>query len=205
MREIDRVTARGRGRWGSNAYGVELATSSATRSYSTGHRSQTIKSFDVVFDDPAIGRRGFATESERSAFMHEQFSDLTLETLDVPEERERPHPLAAGVGAHLEAVTFVRDYVQLVFGGGTLSLYVWPRVRHARVVLERGSAGYADALIGLIDTQVSAVDEFIDLGLVLDFANGVRLAIPLDGTDLTGPEIAMYSDGGVQWMVWQAQ
>ena len=102
-------------------------------------------------------------------------------------------------------MTFVRDDVQLMFGGGTLSLYVWPRVRQARAVLEHGDAGYADALIGLIDTHVTGVDEFLDLGLVLDFANGVRLAIPLDGTDLTGPEIAMYSDGGVQWMVWQAQ
>ena len=55
--------------------------------------------------------------------------------------------------------------------------------------------GYADALVSLIGTPLSAVDEMLDLGLVLDFACGARLAVPLDGSGLDGgAEIAAYAD-----------
>jgi hypothetical protein len=41
MRELDTVTARGRGTWGLTPYSIELATNSSIRHDSTGSRSQT--------------------------------------------------------------------------------------------------------------------------------------------------------------------
>jgi hypothetical protein len=156
-----------------------------------------VKSWDVVFDDPAVGRRGFATEAERAAFIASSLSDVTLEPLAAPEERERAHVLAGGLGEALTEVTFVADYVQLRFDGGPLNLFVWPRVRRGRGVLRRGDIGYADVLVGLIGNVLVAVDELLDRGLVLAFADGTCLTVALDGTDLLGAEIATY--GGMVW------
>ena len=89
------------------------------------------------------------------------------------------------------------DYVQLNFKSPELMLYVWPRIHRDGRELKRSDPGYLDALIGLINVPLAAVDELLDQGLVLDFANGTRLAFPLDGTDLAGPEIAIHAD-----MIW---
>ena len=155
----------------------------------------------VVAGDALI-RRSFATEPERAAFVEKWVRDLVLDWFDEPQERERRHPLASLVGSDLVFVTFVRDYVQLNFGGPPLNLYVWPRLHRASAVLKREAPGYADALIGLINAHVTAVDELLDLGLVLDFETGLRLTVPLDGTDTVGPEVAEFA-GPDGFMVWR--
>jgi hypothetical protein len=127
---------------------------------------------------------------------------VELDPVDPPEQRERPHPVADQVGEELAFVTFVRDYVQLSFDGPPLNLYVWPRIHREATVLKRPDAGYTDALIGLINTPLAAVDELLDYGLVLDFADGTRLTVPLDGTELVGSEVAEYVDKRPErWMV----
>jgi hypothetical protein len=250
MREVDRVLARGRGRWGANLYDLELVINIATRTDSTGRHSQSITSFDLLIGDPAGGRRtfqsddqraeywqqmtagtwidelprdpgdgdsdagltglvagealirrSFATESQRAKFIEKWMQDLALNWLDEPEERERRHPLASIIGEDLVSVSFVRDWAQLHFGGPPLNLYVWPRLHHGSTLLQRKDSGYADTLISLINARVTAVDELLDLGLALDFDTDVRLTIPLDGTDATGPEIAEFAgpDGHMVW------
>ena len=47
----------------------------------------------------------------------------------------------------------------------------------------------------------------LDLGLVLDLANGTRLSVPLDGTDLgsdlDGAEIAQFQGETTSMVVWR--
>ncbi len=257
MRDIDYVTARGRGTWGANRYDVELAMNVVTRENSTGQRSQTLTSYDLLVGGPAGGkrtletdeqrneywqqlsddtwlasapgldaetiarpevvvgagrgravagdaliRRNFATESERTSFIEKWFRDLALDSLAQPEGRERRHVLASLVGKDLESAWFVRDYVQLRFDSPPLNLYVWPRIHCAGAVLKRDDLGYADALVGLIDAHLISVDELLDFGLVLDFDTDVRVTVPLDGTDLVGPEVAEFA-GPDGFMVWR--
>ncbi len=101
---------------------------------------------------------------------------------------------------------FVRDYISLDFTGG-LNLYVWPSIHCADEILNHGNPAYTDSLIGLINVTVSAVDELLDLGLVINFSSGIKLVVPLDGTG-TGEwgDIAEYGvrnqDGGSDEMMW---
>jgi hypothetical protein len=203
MRDLDRVTARGHGVWGKR-YDIELATNQTTRQDSTGLHSQTITSYHLLVSDPAVGRRRFDSEAERAAFLEGSFTDLALDTLEPPEDIDRHHPLAGLIGEELAFVTFVRDYVQLGLDSPPINLYAWPCIHTRGLALKRPDAGYADALIGLINTRLADVDELLDHGLVLDFGDGTRLAVPLDGTGLVGAEVAEYTDRRSQrTIVWR--
>jgi hypothetical protein len=152
----------------------------------------------------AVVRRGFDTEEERSAFLSRWMPDLDLEPLEPPELRYRRHALASVVGEDLVFVTFVRNYVQLNFGGPSMNFYVWPRIRRDGMVLRRPDPGYADSLLALINVHVVAVDELLDLGLVIEFEDDTRLTLPLDGTDTEGPEVAEFP-GPDGYMVWRPE
>ena len=154
-----------------------------------------------MVNDPAVGRRGFNSEAERGAFLAASFTDLALDTLEPPEDIDRPDLLADLIGEELESVTFVRDYVQLGFNNPGINLYVWPFIHSGDLALKRPDVGYTDALIGLINSRLAGVDELLDQGLVFDFDDGTRLAVPLDGTGLVGPEVAMYTDPRSQEIV----
>ncbi|PZS14672.1 MAG: hypothetical protein DLM64_01275, partial [Solirubrobacterales bacterium] len=69
--------------------------------------------YEILIPDPAVVRRAFPSEAERAEFIEKSFRDLQLRELEVPEQRERAHPLADVVGEPLSSVTFVVDYVQL--------------------------------------------------------------------------------------------
>ena len=204
MRDVEEVTARGRGFWG-RLYDVELLVRSTTRLDSSGRQEQTTRSFDFRVLDSSVGTYGFESEQERDAFLAAQFSDLVLASIAPTEMRLRPYPLAELIGQGLESVTFVGGCAQLGFLGPSLHSYIWPRIYASGAVLTRSNAGYLEALVGLIGTAVSSVDELLDYGLVVDFEGGTRLAIPLDGTELSGPEAASYNgeELGEMMMIWR--
>lgn len=201
MERLEKITARGTGVWGGRHYSVELATATTTWTDSRAQRTRSRTRSVVRCSFPA-GSRSFESEAERTAFISESFSELSLENLDPPEEDVAPHLLDQVLGEELAAITFVRDYVQLSFDSPPLNLYVWPRLCGGASVLHRADSGSADALLALIGRRPVAVDELLDLGLVLDFEGGVRLAVPLDGTDAAGPEVAWF--GGDSGGVWDA-
>ena len=202
MREVDTVVARGQGTWGKQ-YDLELSTHTTTRYDSTGGSSQVTTSYDVLVADPSVGRRRFWSEDERATFLEHSFTALVLKPVELPQEVELPHPLSDVVGSELAAATFVRDYLQLSFDSPPINLYVWPRIHSENRILTRNDSAYCDSLVDLIGVRLRAVDELLDLGLVLDFEGGARLAVPLDGTDLVGAEIAEYTnrthDRGMIW------
>ena len=81
---------------------------------------------------------------------------------------------------------------------------MWPLLALGDRTLRRSNRGYLDAMVGLIGNYVRAVDELLDRGLVLDFADGWRLIEPLDGTGLQGGvEVAEYSDADHRGMIWR--
>jgi len=56
-----------------------------------------------------------------------------------------------------------------------------------------GDPGYADTIVSQGGHSLVAVDELLDYGLVLDWDNGIRFAVPLDGTGLQGVEAAEFT------------
>ncbi len=56
-----------------------------------------------------------------------------------------------------------------------------------------GDPGYADTIVSQGGHRLVAVDELLDYGLVLDWDNGIRFAVPLDGTGLQGVEAAEFT------------
>lgn len=203
MRETKLITARGSGQWGKR-YDFVLSVRTATRWNSTGDRTDSVVHFDIMVDDPTVGLRRFGTETERAAFIADTFRDVVTVPVDQRVEEEVQHPLAELVGEELAQVVFVRDYVQLNFDGPPLSLLVWPRISRSGTVLRRSDRGYADALVDLIGLRLSEVDEILDLGLVLRFAETARLSMPLDGSEAKGPELAMFDGAESGLMVWSS-
>ena len=156
----------------------------------------------------ALTRRRFESADARTKFVEKWLRELRLEPIDPPEQRERDHPLASLVGHELELVEFVRDWmVQLGFDDQRFNIYLRPPIHQDRTILGRDQAGYADALVGQIGVVLKSVDELLDQGLVLDFANGVRLVIPLDGSETEGHEAAEFGSAvwaGDEAIAWSA-
>lgn len=200
MHQLEHITARGSGVWGGQRYDVELTTTTTTWSDSHGGRSETLTSYSLQCSEPA-GWRPFGFDAAaRDAFMKASFTELKLRDLDPPEAREPAQPFDNILGEELSSVEFVADYVQLRFNSPPVNLYVWPRVHADGAVLERPADGYIEALVGLIGRRLVKADEVLDMGLVLDFDDGTRLAVPLDGTDAQGPEVAEF--GGEPGGLW---
>jgi hypothetical protein len=202
MEQKETITARGSGRWGGRLYDVELTTRETTWWSAGVERSQTITTWHLVCDPPA-GGRPFDTQAERDEFVRVSFGDdLTLTELVPAPERLLRHPLAELVSPDdLASVTFVRGYFQLRFDGPPLNLYVLPWVYRDGDVLAPSDPGYMDAIVGQVGHTLAAVDELLDYGLVLDWDNGVRFAMPLDGTGLQGVEAAEFT-GEHEFAIW---
>jgi hypothetical protein len=208
VQDVEFITARGTGYWG-EAYRFDLVTRTVTHWDSSREECVATTTFEVAVDDARVGGRTFPSEAARAAFFAEQFSNVEVHPLDPPEVRERRHVIAACIGEQVSSLTFVANYAQLRFNTAntatypTLNLYVWPVLLHEATLLRQTEAGYLDALVDLIGVSLSGVDELLDLGLVLDFANGQRLVIPLDGSGLEGGyEIAEFASDG-PLVVWR--
>lgn len=201
MEQTERITARGTGVWGGRRYDVELTETKTTWTDSLRRRSVDATSYGMRCA-PTVGKRYFGADAgAREAFLTQSFSELDLHDLSPPDERIPTQSFDEILTRELSAVTFVRDYAQLSFDSPPLTLWVWPRICRDSSVLHRDRNGYVDALLALIGRRLVSTDELLDIGLVLDFDDHTRLAIPLDGTDAHGPEIAMFDgEPGGLWI-----
>lgn len=115
----------------------------------------------------------------------------------------KPSLLLELVGRELAAVTFVMDYVQLLFGGPVLNLYVWPRLRTPLREFEFGEPGYRDALCARIGQTVREAADDPEQELRLTFADESVITMSLRPADRVIEEAAMLQiDGGLRWEVW---
>jgi len=71
--------------------------------------------------------------------------------------------------------------------------YVLPWIYRSIDVVVPGDPGYADTIVSQGGHRLVAVDELLDYGLVLDWDNRIRFAVPLDGTGLQGVEAAVFT------------
>lgn len=114
------------------------------------------------------------------------------------------------VGAKVESVVFVMDYLQLTLwlpeSSPTLTYYAWPVVS-AQDGVQRsyGDSGYRDALFALITGYVVATESNRDAGLVLRFGGGEELALRPTQAEVEGPEVAMLqmNDEARTWDAWR--
>jgi hypothetical protein len=143
--------------------------------------------------NPFTGR----TIRRSDQFWHIQLIEATM---NAPASKSVLHRLE---NEHLSAVTFVHDYLQLHFNGPCLTAYVWPHIVTQKGTIAQGGAGYRDALCGLIGSMVERAFEELGARLVIQFAEGRTLEIPIKETNKEGPEAAMFQDAsGKSWNVW---
>jgi hypothetical protein len=88
----------------------------------------------------------------------------------------------------LSQVVFVHDYIQLVFQDTSFTLYNTTRLTSGESSVLHGQAGFADALVALIDQRVASVSTQTDSALALVFENGVKLQVLRGKPYAHGPE-----------------
>ena len=207
MEQVEITTAKGEGVWGSVRYQVSLDTRFSTYYDSAKTKNRTVVYYFLSFkSSKCADHRRFESEEARRLFMNESFSELSLaEILESKRERRQCMPsFRVLVGETVSSVTFVMDYLQLHLSSGPLNFYNWPAVATGHKRLQRSDVGYEDALCGFINRTITDVDELLDEGLKLEFADG-SITVPLSvDKHFPCPEIAEFASRKGPWLIWQA-
>jgi hypothetical protein len=96
------------------------------------------------------------------------------------------------IGAKLEAVTFVTDYVQLQFDAAQLTAYTLPQVELAGHCWASQDNGWRDSLCARIGIGVRSAS-CSDQRLQFDLEDGSAIVVSLRDDDYRGPEAFMLS------------
>jgi hypothetical protein len=114
------------------------------------------------------------------------------------------------VGAEVESIVFIRDYLQVTLylpeSSPRLTYYVWPAVTTPGIAAGSvGNPGYRDELCALIGRLVVGASVGSKTGLTLHFDADASLTIRPAWSELRGPEIAMLqmNDALQRWEVWR--
>lgn len=106
-------------------------------------------------------------------------------------------------GAELAGITFIRNYLQLLFDGTYLNAYVWPVVSIDDVKFHLETPGYRDALCQQINKTVIKTVEVPNKKIALLFSNNCEMEFSLRDEDRSGPEaIMIQADSGNLWDIW---
>lgn len=106
-------------------------------------------------------------------------------------EHYENHPSGL-VGAELNTVAFVMDYVEFKFNGPTLRALTNPIIEKGELRLQFPEPGSRDALCALIGSEVVAVTIRDEDRIELVFGDERRLRVPLDRESRAGVEAAHY-------------
>ncbi len=201
------TTATGEGFWG-RAYRVKLIRRERRYTGRDDQQQRELIDYGLRFQDLDGGqwdRRFFASEEERSAFIEHTITDLHLSTPRKPVVEKMESLFAGLMGDRVSSVTFVEDYVQIHFDRNSFNFYNWPLFHEGEACLTREQDTYCDKLAGLIGRTVRAADEYLDIGLVLEFESPHWLNVPLRAQkDWLGYDIAEYWGPNGQWGEWTA-
>jgi hypothetical protein len=139
---------------------------------------------------PATGK----TVGNADPEAHHYFAAMTSNTLT------RINELA---GTEMSGVSFVRDYVELLFDGTILRMLTPPVVRTATETCRIPDAGCRDLLCSLIGQIVVDFIVIEDDRIEVRYANGATVGVSLRREDRDGPEAAHYVPGDNQpILVW---
>jgi hypothetical protein len=100
-------------------------------------------------------------------------------------------------GRELQTVSFVEDFLELRFGGPSLTLFAWPYVMLADFSVAFGEPEYRNALCAQIGETVSTALLEEGSALTIELSNGVVLGLSLREEDLDRPDAGLYSSSGL--------
>jgi hypothetical protein len=205
MECYETTTAIGEGFWG-KIYHFKLIRRQRQYTSRFNRQQRELIDYGLYFQEPPASHwesRLFASEEERSAFIARSISNLRLTSLPEALTTKAENLLAGLIGERLSSVAFDMDYVQMDFNGHRFNFYNWPVLYEGPTSFTHEKDGYRDKLIRLIGKTIRAADEYLDIGLSLEFETGPLLSIPLSVEEnYSIPEIAEYQRPDHQWMVW---
>jgi hypothetical protein len=207
MENYETLTASGKGTW-DRPYEINLVT--FTRLYhSYGiDKDREIIEYCIRFKKPRGKKsdiRIFSSENERSNFLAKNFTDLKLSPIDVPQPVLVKYPLIDLIGRELYSIIFFMDYVQVDFNGPKINFYYRPLIYNGQKVFEFKDIRYHKEFCDFIGKKVNVIDEYLDLGLVIEFEDHCLINVPLKvGESYLIPEIAEYHGENYEWIMWQA-
>lgn len=88
----------------------------------------------------------------------------------------------------LSAVSFVHDYIQLVFQDWGFSFYNEVSIDVGTATVHRKDAGFCDLLVGLIGQTAIGTGPNKEVALVLTFESGTRVLVHLADENCDWPE-----------------
>jgi hypothetical protein len=205
MECYETTTATGEGFWGKPHHFKLIRRQ---RQYTSRYNQQQRELIDygLYFQEPVASHwdlRLFGSEEERTTFITRSISDLRLTSLSKAHTIKAENFLAGLIGKRLSSVTFIMDYVQMDFNGHQFNFYNWPVLHEGQTLFNHQKDRYSDKLTGLIGKTIKAADEYLDIGLSLEFESGPLLSIPLRMEENHSiSEIAEYHRPDQHWMVW---
>lgn len=206
MENYETLTASGYGTW-EKVHEVNLITYS--RVYRGRYNAETrqIIEYCIRFRDPETKRsdiRIFSAEEDRAAFLTNNFTNLNLLPIDSPQPVLVKYPLDALIGKYLTSITFFMDYVQINIDGAKFDFYYWPLVHRRDKIISNKTVKYHNEMCKLIGNKIKLIDEYLDLGLVIEFEDNSMINVPLKVEQIYPiPEIAEYHGVNKEWIIWQ--
>ncbi len=205
MECYETASATGEGFWG-KIYHFQLFRRQRQYTSRFSQQQRELIDYGLSFHEPTASqgdKRFFASEEERAVFIAHSITNLHLTPLPENLTTKTEHFLASLIGENLSSVTFVMDYMQIHFNGHRFNFYRWPILYEDQVSFTRENDGYNDKLIGLIGKTVKSVDEYLDIGLGIEFEAGPLLSVPLRVEEnFSTSEIGEYHRPDHQWTVW---
>lgn len=207
MENYETITAKGTGFWSKN-YRIELFTSSKVYQSRLNSETKEVIEFGFRFkevDGVRTDSRLFSSLAERSSFFTNNITNLQLLPIKHPKKVRLQNLLDCLIGERLSAVTFVMDYLQLDFNGNQFSFYNWPVIHRGQNLIYETDTEYRNELYTLINRSIITVDEYLDLGLTIEFEGNILLCTQLKVVKpYSIPEIVEFHNRSKdEWMIWQ--
>ncbi|MEA5077851.1 MAG: hypothetical protein VB013_04700 [Anaerolineaceae bacterium] len=207
MEKFETITAKGFGFWSKN-YHIELFTSSKVFRSRINAETKEVIEFGFRFKEVGGVRtdnRLFSSLVERTSFLTNNIRNLQLLPIKHPKKVRLQYFLDCLIGETLSSVTFVMDYLQMDFNGNQFIFYNWPVIHKGQNLIYETDSEYRNDLFSLINRSVVTVDEYIDLGIAIEFEDNALLCTPLKVQNTYSlPEIAeFHSRDKDHWMIWQ--
>jgi hypothetical protein len=196
MKIEETITAHGIGHW---YVPQQFEWVTAKRCFRYRNMDQTRVGVEYVlrFKQPVAegwDKRVFQTADARQAFFEKAFTDVELTRVETPIVQPCPHVIEALTGDRLVAVHFVLDYLQLQFDDNGFTATLWPTAWRAGARVRSGEPGYRDAFCWFIGRRVTRVEEYVDVGVVVEF--GDEDWIELATSDPSGEQIEVLEYNG---------
>ncbi|MEN6300663.1 MAG: hypothetical protein ABFD51_12265 [Anaerolineaceae bacterium] len=188
-------------------YDVNLITYTRVYHERSNEITRQIIEYCIRFRDPKTQHsdiRIFSTEEERSAFLNKNFTHLNLSPVENPQPVQVKYPLNDLVGKYLSSITFFMDYVKIEIDGSRFIFYYWPIIQCGEQIITHKKIRYQNELCKLIGNKIKLVDEYLDLGLLIEFEDSRFIHIPLKVEEAYPiPHIAEYHGLNHEWILWQ--